>query len=87
MKISLLLCLLLGIHLQTLAQNPTSEPVPYWIQLERERQGLSPIKPQPRPQFNSRTFQRSADKEMKRVNAEFAWIKRREEQKRRSKVK
>lgn len=83
MKISLLLCLLLGIQLQTLAQNPMVEPVPYWIQLERERQGLTPAKP--KPQFNSRTFKRSAAKEMPRVNAEFAWIKRRAEQKRKSK--
>jgi hypothetical protein len=85
MKISLLLCLLLGIQLQTLAQNPTVEPVPYWIQLERERQGLTPTKPKPQPQFDSRTFQQAAAKEMPRVNAEFAWIKRREAQKRKSK--
>ena len=83
MKISLLLFLLLGIQLQTLAQNPMVGPVPYWIQLERERQGLTPSKP--KPQFNSRTFQHTASKEMRRVNAEFAWIKRREVQKRKSK--
>jgi hypothetical protein len=85
MKILILWCLLLGIQLQTLAQNPMAEPVPYWVQLERERLGFTP--PKPKPQFNSQTFQRAATQEMSRVNAEFAWIKRRAGQKRKFKSK
>jgi hypothetical protein len=85
MKILILWCLLLGIQLQTLAQNPMTDPVPYWVQLERERLGFTP--PKPKPQFNPQRFQQAADTEMVRVNAEFAWIKRRAGQKRKFKSK
>ena len=65
------------------AQQVTPEPVPFWIQIENERNGFDP-KPQ-KSTFNSTVFQKVADREMPRVNAEFAWIKR--EKARREKAK
>jgi hypothetical protein len=78
MKASLFfLCLICCI--QTFAQQVTQDPVLRWTQIENERN-----QPKPTPQkstFNSTVFQKAADREMKRVNAEFAWIARREKAK------
>jgi len=75
MKASLfLLCLICCTRI--FAQQVTPEPVPFWIQIENERNGFDP-KPQ-KSTFNSTVFQKAADREMPRVNQEFAWIAKRE---------
>ena len=69
------------------AQQVTPEPVPFWIQIENERRGTvdKPRAQSPKSTFNNTVFQKAADREMPRVNAEFAWIKR--EKARREKAK
>lgn len=64
---------------QIFAQQITQESVPLWIQIENERNGFGP-KPK-KSTFNSAVFQKAADREMPRVNQEFAWIARREKAK------
>jgi len=64
---------------QIFAQQVTQESVPLWIQIENERNGFGP-KAQ-KSTFNSTVFQKVADREMPRVNQEFAWIARREKAK------
>jgi len=73
-KIILLLCL---VSTQIFAQQSKPEPVPFWIQLENERRGSLP-KAEPKSSFNPDVFRKTADREMKRVNQEFAWIAKRE---------
>jgi len=73
-KIIFILCL---VSTEIFAQHAKPEPVPFWIQLENERRGSTP-KPEPKSSFNSDVFRQTADREMKRVYQEFAWIAKRE---------
>lgn len=65
-KIILILCLVsTQIFAQQKAQQSKSEH-------------CSTLKAEPKSSFNYDVFQKTADREMKRVNQEFAWIAKRE---------